>query len=146
MSSVAKTIIPFLDESASRITTASKILAPIGETEYIHRMNESKRKNNARLSLTKNKSRKRISLKQRKQATHAQQTSPRTITKVARSTPVARSKKISKYPMASLPTIISNVPPSVNSFQYQPKEMLPILTPLPDRSSTRSNLIKHFVN
>ena len=43
MSSLAKTIIPFLDESASRINTASKILAPIGGTDYVHRINESKR-------------------------------------------------------------------------------------------------------
>ena len=146
MSSVAKTIIPFLDESASRITTASKILAPIGGTEYVHRMNESKRKNNARLSLTKNKSRKRIFFKRIEQATHARRTPPRAITKVARLIPVTRSKKISKHPMASLPTIFSNAPPPVNSFEYQPKEMLSILTPLPDGSSTRSNLIKHFVN
>ena len=90
MSTLSKTIIPFLDESSSRIQEASKILSPIGGTGYVHRQNEVKQKHNAKLTFPGNKL-KSVHLKRIELAYKNERTPLRAITNsLADSRPVTR--------------------------------------------------------
>ena len=145
-----KTIIPFVSESSYQIDMSAKILAPISGTNYVHRRNEVNRKNDAAINIHDDTSTKKsLQLKRIEQA-NSNRTPLRLITNTVRdstnkSPTSLRPVRKSQWKKISLPTITSSLPPPLDKMQYQPMEVISILSKIEEGSPIRFHIISHMI-
>ena len=149
LTSLRKTIIPFLEASSKNIRDASKTVSPIGGTEYVHNRNETKRKRDAKKKRDetnelqpRNHEKKNETLLRIEHATHRTSLCP--IVNTVRPDPVVLGTRRVRR-KCTLPTIMSTVPPPLDKGEYTPAEIVSILSRMPKGSPNKSKLIDHLV-
>ena len=139
--SLRKTIVPFLNESATKISSSAQLVTPIAGLNYIHARNEKKRKSEMKeMESHKRKSKKSSPLKRiesivfgrKPLQTITNSNIPRLLV------PRAAKKTV-------IPTIFSSIPKPANGLQYQPCKVINIVERLP-KSISRSRIIAHLLD
>ena len=129
-----KLYLPFLSMSSDLITTDVKLLAPIGNTPYVHASNERKRNIAAQKNMNISDYRKSTKLRKIEMAlaSYLPESCP--------PQPTPRKKAMS---LRKLPTTLALVPDPEDGTTYSPKELVTHLGPL--SRSTRTNLMNQFI-
>ena len=141
LASLKNVIIPFLTDASEKMISSSNVVAPISGTSFVHNMNETKRKNESRIECNKNiRKRKSSPLKR---IEHAIQF--RDINITPDNSYIKPVKKSRRLKLITLPTIVQKLPPPNEGKEYSPDEVVSILSPYPEKSTNKYQLIKHIL-
>ena len=145
--SLRKTIIPFLSTSAEHIKQSASSLSPIAGSCYVHNIDERKRREDAREELRVVSKSKRIRMTSPlKRIENSTKHVLADITNTCKpSSNTSHTRRVQPKNLFNLPTITSSLPPPANRIEYQPLEVLSLITPHPKGSNARSKIISHLL-
>ena len=142
LGTIKQTLIPFIQDASSSISSSANLMSPIGGVNYIHRRNEQKQKlecstsSKSKISYKKSSPLKRIEQAVKKRALQ-------TITNTAAKRPsIPRKKKKNVLPLQS---VFSTIPSPNNGIHYKPKEVIDVYKSLQCKKVSRSRLASHLI-